>query len=49
LRGREEFAGIEDRFYTGLRLAEQTYDVAMIKWYVDRLVAMEHTAEYALA
>ena len=41
LRSREEFAGIPDRFFTGLRLSEQTMDLAQIVWYVRRLLKTE--------
>jgi hypothetical protein len=44
LRSRSEFANIPDRFYTGLRLSEQTFDLNMIEWYVDRLIHMEVNA-----
>jgi hypothetical protein len=40
-RTREEFENIEDRFFHGLRLAEQTADVDAVEWYVNRLVATE--------
>ena len=44
LRSRSEFANIPDRFYTGLRLSEQTFDLDMIEWYVERLIHMEVNA-----
>lgn len=44
LRNRSEFANIPDRFYTGLRLSEQTFDLDMIEWYVDRLIHVEVNA-----
>ena len=41
LRDRSEFNGVPEKFYTGLRLAEQLYDADMIKWYVHRLEILE--------
>jgi len=41
LRSTEEFAAIPDRFITGLRLSEQTMDLAQIEWYVRRLLKTE--------
>jgi hypothetical protein len=49
LRTRDEFVGIEDRFFYGLRLAEQMYDLSMIEWYVTRLLATETSTELYLA
>ena len=43
LRSRKEFANIEDRFFHGLRLAEQTTDIETVEWYVNRLLATEAT------
>jgi hypothetical protein len=40
-RTRAEFTNIPDRFFHGLRLAEQTADVETVEWYVNRLVATE--------
>jgi hypothetical protein len=41
LRTRDEFENIPDRFFYGLRLAEQTYELDMIEWYVTRLLTLE--------
>ena len=41
LRTRAEFENVPDRFFHGLRLAEQTYDLDMIEWYVTRLLSLE--------
>ena len=49
LRTRDEFENIPDRFFYGLRLAEQTYELDMIEWYVTRLLSVEHSVELALA
>jgi hypothetical protein len=49
LRTRVEFANIPDRFFHGLRLAEQTADVETVEWYVDRLVATEVVTQVELA
>ena len=48
LRDRAEFTGIADRWINGLRLCEQTYTVADIRWYVTRLESLE-IADLALA
>jgi hypothetical protein len=48
-RTRSEFANIPDRFFHGLRLAEQTADVDAVEWYVDRLVATEVSTQAELA
>ena len=45
LRSRKEFANIEDRFFHGLRLAEQTTDIETVEWYVNRLLATELSTE----
>ena len=45
LRTRDEFENIPDRFFYGLRLAEQTFDLAMIEWYVNRLLSVEQSVE----
>jgi hypothetical protein len=47
LRTRDEFENIPDRFFYGLRLAEQTYDLDMIEWYVTRLLSVEQSFELA--
>jgi hypothetical protein len=47
LRTRDEFENIPDRFFYGLRLAEQTYDLAMTEWYVTRLLSVEQSFELA--
>jgi hypothetical protein len=49
LRTQAEFANIPDRFFHGLRLAEQTADVETVEWYVDRLVATEVSTQAELA
>jgi hypothetical protein len=41
LRTRAEFENVEDRFFHGLRLAEQTFELSMIEWYVTRLLSLE--------
>jgi hypothetical protein len=43
LRSRSEFHHIDDRFFHGLRLAEQQFDLGMIEWYVARLESSEIT------
>jgi len=48
-RTRTEFANIPDRFFHGLRLAEQTADVDAAEWYVNRLVATEVLTQSELA
>ena len=40
-RNLSEFAEIESRFVSGLRLQEQSFELAMIKGYVNRLLATE--------
>jgi hypothetical protein len=40
-RNLSEFAEIEGRFVSGLRLQEQSFELAMIKGYVNRLLATE--------
>jgi len=47
-RTRAEFANIPDRFFHGLRLAEQTADIETVEWYVDRLVATEVSTQVEL-
>ena len=44
-RTRDEFADIPDRFFYGLRLAEQTTDIETVEWYVTRLLALEESFE----
>ncbi len=44
-RTRDEFANIPDRFFYGLRLAEQTTDIETVEWYVTRLLALEESFE----
>jgi hypothetical protein len=46
-RTRDEFENIPDRFFYGLRLAEQTYELDMIEWYVTRLLSVEQCFELA--
>ena len=41
LRTRDEFENVEDRFFHGLRLAEQTTDIETVEWYVNRLLSTE--------
>ena len=41
LRTRDEFINIPDRYFYGLRLAEQTTDIETVEWYVNRLVNFE--------
>ena len=41
LRTRDEFENIPDRFFYGLRLAEQTTDIETVEWYVNRLLSTE--------
>jgi hypothetical protein len=45
LRTRDEFENIPDRFFHGLRLAEQTTDIGTVEWYVTRLLALEESFE----
>jgi hypothetical protein len=49
LRTRAEFKNVEDRFFHGLRLAEQTADIKTVEWYVDRLLATEVSTQSELA
>jgi hypothetical protein len=49
LRSRSEFHQIDDRFFHGLRLAEQQFDLAMIEWYVSRLESLEINTDLAVA
>jgi hypothetical protein len=41
LRTRAEFENVPDRFFHGLRLAEQTADIETVEWYVNRLLRTE--------
>jgi hypothetical protein len=41
LRPREDFTGIPDRFYYGLRLSEQPMNLAEIHWHIAKLRALE--------
>ena len=41
LRTRDEFENVPDRFFNGLRLAEQTTDIETVEWYVNRLLSSE--------
>jgi hypothetical protein len=49
LRTRAEFENVPDRFFHGLRLAEQTTDVGTVEWYVNRLLSTEVSTESELA
>ena len=49
LRTRAEFENIEDRFFHGLRLAEQTADIETVEWYVNRLLSTEVSTHAELA
>ena len=49
LRTRTEFENVPDRFFHGLRLAEQTTDVETVEWYVNRLLSTEVSTESELA
>jgi hypothetical protein len=49
LRSRAEFENVPDRFFHGLRLAEQTTDVETVEWYVNRLLSTEVSTESELA
>ena len=48
LRTRAEFENVEDRFFHGLRLAEQTADIETVEWYVNRLLATEVSTQVEL-
>jgi len=48
LRTRAEFENVPDRFFHGLRLAEQTTDVETVEWYVNRLLSTEVSTESEL-
>jgi hypothetical protein len=49
LRTRAEFENVPDRFFHGLRLAEQTTDIETVEWYVDRLLSTEVSTHAELA
>jgi hypothetical protein len=49
LRTRAEFENVEDRFFHGLRLAEQTADIETVEWYVNRLLRTEVSTQAELA
>jgi hypothetical protein len=48
LRTRTEFENIPDRFFHGLRLAEQTTDIETVEWYVNRLISTEVSTQLEL-
>jgi hypothetical protein len=48
LRTRDEFENVEDRFFHGLRLAEQTTDIETVEWYVNRLISTEVSTQLEL-
>ena len=47
-RNLSEFAKIESRFVSGLRLQEQSFELAMIEGYVNRLLATEVTESISI-
>jgi hypothetical protein len=49
LRTRAEFENVPDRFFHGLRLAEQTADIETVEWYVNRLLSTEVSTHAELA
>jgi hypothetical protein len=49
LRTRSEFKNVPDRFFHGLRLAEQTADIETVEWYVNRLLSTEVSTQAELA
>lgn len=49
LRTRAEFENVPDRFFHGLRLAEQTADIETVEWYVNRLLSTEVSTQAELA
>jgi hypothetical protein len=49
LRTRAEFENVPDRFFHGLRLAEQTTDIETVEWYVNRLLSTEVSTQAELA
>lgn len=48
-RTRAEFENVPDRFFHGLRLAEQTADIETVEWYVNRLLSTEVSTQAELA
>jgi hypothetical protein len=44
LRSVEEFAGIDSKYIAGMRLQEQTFDLAFIQTMVDRIELLDSTA-----
>jgi hypothetical protein len=48
-RSRAEFENVPDRFFHGLRLAEQTADIETVEWYVNRLLSTEVSTHAELA
>jgi hypothetical protein len=48
LRTRAEFENVPDRFFHGLRLAEQTSDIETVEWYVNRLLGTEVSTQAEL-
>lgn len=42
LRSRDEFLTIDDKYFTGLRLSEQIYDISSIVEYIERLKGLEY-------
>lgn len=42
LRSRDDFSNIDDKYFTGLRLSEQVYDIKSIIEYIERLKKMEY-------
>jgi hypothetical protein len=48
LRTRAEFENVPDRFFYGLRLAEQTTDIETVEWYVNRLLSTEMSTQSEL-
>ena len=49
LRTRAEFENVPDRFFHGLRLAEQIADIETVEWYVNRLLSTEVSTQPELA
>ena len=48
-RSRAEFKNVPDRFFHGLRLAEQTVGIETVEWYVNRLLSTEVSTHAELA
>lgn len=42
LRKRDEFSNIDDKYFTGLRLSEQIYDINSISKYIERLENLDY-------